>query len=112
MNQVSRIIELIKGYKSDIDENIAKLDIETMIDKVRLYCNISELPSTLERPIARELYRIYNTTGEGISSLTEGDTSIKYATTIDFDNAMKNLQPTLFAYRRLYTAPKEVVVDE
>jgi len=112
LDQITRILELIKIYKSDIDENIAKVDIETMIDRIKLYCNISDLPSTLERPVARELYKLYNTSMQGVSSITEGDTTIKYATTIDFDNAIENLKTTLFPYRRLYTAPKEVVVDE
>ena len=109
MDQIGRITALIKIYKDDIDPNIAKLDIETMLDKIKLYFNISEVPTTLERPIARELFNIYNATMQGVSSFKKGDTTINYAKPVDFDNAMNNLKQTLFAYRRIYTAPKEVV---
>lgn len=108
MNQIERILALIKIYKNDIDPVIAKLDIETLIDKIKLYCNISELPTTLERPIARELFKIYNTAVQGITSFKEGDTTITYAKPVDFDNAMSNIKQTLFAYRRIYKVVQNV----
>lgn len=103
MEQIQRIISYLTIYLGEIKElDKVTLDIEEGIDRITAYCNRTDFPVKLEKILAKELSKTYLTdVPSGVSSITEGKTSIQFNRSVDFDSLIDSLKKTLWTYRRV-----------
>ena len=109
--QIDRIFSYIQIYSSSVNSTITKLDIEVVIQKVILYCNMTDdtgamaevIPTELEKIVAKTMSKLYLVYSTDVARITEGDTTIDFGSyVINEETNFNTLKPFLFSYRRLY----------
>ncbi|MGL5049777.1 MAG: hypothetical protein ACRC6E_03985 [Fusobacteriaceae bacterium] len=96
---MEKILEYMMLLNPNLEAEKTIFIIDSAIDSILSYCNITSLPIQLERPIAKYLSDNLGKV-DGIESITEGDTSIKY--TLENSNGIVDaLRTSLFRYKRV-----------
>lgn len=100
-------------YQIDSGNEVSDFDIEEMIERVLIYTNRTELPTELERILAKQLYKIdqdkrmlaNNEVGE-VSSISDNGQSISYSSINNKRRILSNdlyllegLEPILDRYK-------------
>lgn len=100
-------------YNIDSGHEVSDFDIEEMIERVLIYTNRTELPTELERILAKQLYKIdqdkrmlaNNEVGE-VSSISDNGQSISYSSINNKRRILSNdlyllegLEPILDRYK-------------
>ena len=107
-------LKLLLGLSDSGTDNDTKLQfiLDDVKETILNYCHIEDIPAGLEKTAYRmavDMYRNENLGDENtplgsISSISEGDTSVSYRSTVDEgfkDSIMKNHKMQLNKYRRL-----------
>lgn len=105
-------LKLLLGISGEQQDPLLQFTLDDAKDMILAYCNIKELPEELENTayrMAMELYRNENlgheeTAPGSVSSISEGDTSTSFNTSVSEgykDSLLKDYKAALNRYRRV-----------
>lgn len=102
---VNNIWVYVQLLNPSADEALSKFQAYTICEQIQIWCNISIIPTTLERTIANWIVDYQkNVTIDGANSIKEGDTTISFA-----DEAVKTIDKFAVYFKDLLYRYREVM---